>query len=698
MANISAIKLPNGTTYNLVDNTSGYTKNTGTITSIKTTAGVHTAINVTSGAAAFNVPTKTSHLTNDSGFITNAGVTGVKGNSESTYRTGQVNLTAANIGAVARNEVGNTQMLKRPSYLAGVNDVTLQGTVNTLRANRLAFLPADQIIIEKTTDGGSTWVDAGIADGSKVQLFSEVRSSIYLPLLNGKKSPLCGLRITITGMKYNVPAGTTETNKYNYWNSNYVLSTERYCQLKELYFWVSTSGGYINVKVERATGKNPNSWTVIFNDTNFNMTGYDGNDYLSFSQGVFGGGTTQTSNYWNYRITLMTDDYIPNSPYDGYGQWIGEIRGYGDTVWTKPDNYMANDHLYSFDYQKNATFPAQVSATQLKSSGMVEITNVGTGANDWASRLLNPSLIFKATDGQAAGLVYTQYDSVKSPDSITVVGNNTGTYFIAPNIQATGSFYGTLNGNATSASSVAWSGITSKPTTLSGYGITDAYTKTEVNGLVSGVLHYKGTKATVADVAAVTSKSTGDVWHVTADGSEWAYDGNAWQELGTAIDLSNYVTHGNTGSATTGITATTTATKTTLGTATSITGVSGSTTASKASGSNGSASNWVFEDVACDDITAWSAGSGSASLTFTMDTTDTKKLKISFSHSHTAPSLTYSAKTASHVKSGGNGTAPSWSFTDVTVPKAAASATSVPNVSVTSATVTITDNGHTHTI
>lgn len=47
-----------------------FTNNAGTITSVKTTAGAHTAINVTSGAANFNVPTKTSHLTNDSGFIT----------------------------------------------------------------------------------------------------------------------------------------------------------------------------------------------------------------------------------------------------------------------------------------------------------------------------------------------------------------------------------------------------------------------------------------------------------------------------------------------------------------------------------------------------------------------------------------------------------------------------------------------------
>ena len=59
-----------GVTYDIVDNTSGYTKNTGTITSVKTTAGAHTTINVSSGAANFNVPTKTSHLTNDSGFLT----------------------------------------------------------------------------------------------------------------------------------------------------------------------------------------------------------------------------------------------------------------------------------------------------------------------------------------------------------------------------------------------------------------------------------------------------------------------------------------------------------------------------------------------------------------------------------------------------------------------------------------------------
>lgn len=41
------------------------------VNTITTTAGAHTAISSQKGNVSFNVPTKTSHLTNDSGFITN---------------------------------------------------------------------------------------------------------------------------------------------------------------------------------------------------------------------------------------------------------------------------------------------------------------------------------------------------------------------------------------------------------------------------------------------------------------------------------------------------------------------------------------------------------------------------------------------------------------------------------------------------
>lgn len=58
-----AVPTSSGTaTLRIVDTASGYTKNTGTITEVKTSAGAHTTIDVTSGVATFNVPTTAEHV------------------------------------------------------------------------------------------------------------------------------------------------------------------------------------------------------------------------------------------------------------------------------------------------------------------------------------------------------------------------------------------------------------------------------------------------------------------------------------------------------------------------------------------------------------------------------------------------------------------------------------------------------------
>ena len=189
-------------------------------------------------------------------------------------------------------------------------------------------------------------------------------------------------------------------------------------------------------------------------------------------------------------------------------------------------------------------------------------------------------------------------------------------------------------------------------------------------------------------------------------------------------------------SSTTGITASTTATKTTLGTAFTIPNVT----------SAGSASTWSFTDItvpiradsdttvptaassatACDDITAWSAGSGSftsgafsggsgsfsATVTnhvLSFSHTHTAATHGADSHTHTAPSLSYTARsitgvsgstTVRGVKTGTNSTttASKASGSNGSAPTLGTAFT-VPNVTGnTSATVSITDNGHTHTL
>ena len=79
-------------------------------------------------------------------------------------------------------------------------------------------------------------------------------------------------------------------------------------------------------------------------------------------------------------------------------------------------------------------------------------------------------------------------------------------------------------------------GKADKATTLAGYGITDAYTKTQVDGMVAGTFHFRGEKSAYDQLPA--NAKEGDVWQV--GDREYAWDGDSWVELGFNVDLSAY--------------------------------------------------------------------------------------------------------------------------------------------------------------
>lgn len=80
-----------------------------------------------------------------------------------------------------------------------------------------------------------------------------------------------------------------------------------------------------------------------------------------------------------------------------------------------------------------------------------------------------------------------------------------------------------------------------KATTLAGYGIGDAYTKDEVDAKVSSVYRFKGS---VASESALPTEGNvvGDVYNVEDTGSNYAWDGSAWDKLSETVDLTPYLT------------------------------------------------------------------------------------------------------------------------------------------------------------
>ena len=69
----------------------------------------------------------------------------------------------------------------------------------------------------------------------------------------------------------------------------------------------------------------------------------------------------------------------------------------------------------------------------------------------------------------------------------------------------------------------------------------DVYTKSEVDNKVSTDYKYKGSVSTIG--ALPTNPSIGDVYNVVGEnGSNFAWDGTQWDNLGGTIDLSSYAT------------------------------------------------------------------------------------------------------------------------------------------------------------
>lgn len=71
------------------------------------------------------------------------------------------------------------------------------------------------------------------------------------------------------------------------------------------------------------------------------------------------------------------------------------------------------------------------------------------------------------------------------------------------------------------------------------YTKSETYSKTEVDGLVSGVFHFEGTAESYEALPA-ENNTKGDVYQV--GDKEYAWNGTSWVELGYVVDLSGYYT------------------------------------------------------------------------------------------------------------------------------------------------------------
>lgn len=145
-----------------------------------------------------------------------------------------------------------------------------------------------------------------------------------------------------------------------------------------------------------------------------------------------------------------------------------------------------------------------------------------TAADGLLNAKANASDVYKKTETYTQSEVNSLLNAKADAEDMTS----------ALNLKATKTEVSALNTNLTASINTK----ADAATTLAGYGITDAYTKTEVDGKIAGTFKFVGEVESV-DKLPTTAKA-GDVYQVGQ--KEYAYDGDSWVELGFNIDLSPY--------------------------------------------------------------------------------------------------------------------------------------------------------------
>ena len=315
-----------------------------------------------SGTIIYNAATKTAAI--DGGRTILSAQTFVEGGTPLTNKYLQ-STTASNTyltktdasNTYYTKSAANTALYNEPAYAINTPTLTTMARVDRLRANRLAGgLDPASIICETSTDGGATWISAGISDAAKLQLFTHTGTNISIPLdpTTGKKSTKCMLRITLTGMKFkDAVRKLPETQRFAQMTSANYAATNIYATVSDFYFWLNSNSDRIKITIQHSTGTNPNNWSTI--GTCPNANGWSGMNTIHTTPTTFGGGSNQFGNYLFLRFIFQTvasdgsaDDSKLSTSYTTSRQTIGNIMGYGANCYGS-NSLMGNiDRPYQF--------------------------------------------------------------------------------------------------------------------------------------------------------------------------------------------------------------------------------------------------------------------------------------------------------------------------------------------------------------
>lgn len=246
-------------------------------------------------------------------------------------------------------------------------------TSNLFAGNIMAYSKPDGIMVEYSTDGGTTWADYDTDDNSKTRLVTPEtgRARYYLGKKNTAQVATKDLlRIVFDARKMGI-----------------------YCNPKNLLIDIDQAGGigcYVNIEYSTRA-----SDTVFHNFGRYDIAGWSGWNSIpiyNIPSGAFGtnGRDDQTV---ILRLTFGFTGYFKGWETQTNFS-VMSMSMIASNRWGTPSNIASVNSIYRLDENQNATFPAKVTATSfsgasatssadglMSKSDKAKLDGIGTGSN-----------------------------------------------------------------------------------------------------------------------------------------------------------------------------------------------------------------------------------------------------------------------------------------------------------------------------
>lgn len=207
--------------------------------------------------------------------------------------------------------------------------------VPELGANRFAFGNPKGITIEYSNDGGNTWKDYGADPIAKGRLLS-----VGYPFVIGK-----------------VKSANPANDMLRVTLNTAIDGISCYTVLNKFCIYISSEGSVgCYCTIQKALQSTPTKFLNVVSKVNIN--GWSGYNIINVPA-ITTYGNEENFQYGRLRFIFGCTGNTTNYP----GMSINKIYAFGGVGWITPSNMAANGHLYSYDYNQNAMFPANVKAT-----------------------------------------------------------------------------------------------------------------------------------------------------------------------------------------------------------------------------------------------------------------------------------------------------------------------------------------------